>query len=62
VQKVPPRWDDDGVALQAEELEPIVAVDWSGRIEVTGQRRRIWAGAWTSGGVTLEAGRTREEL
>jgi hypothetical protein len=62
VQKVPLRWDDGGVVLQARELERIVAVDWSGRIDVAGQRRHIWAGVWTAGKVTLEAGRTREEL
>ena len=44
------------------ELERVVAVDWSGRVDVAGQRRHIWAGMWTSGKVTLEAGRTREEL
>ena len=48
--------------MQAEELERIVAVDWSGRIDAAGQRRHIWAGVWTRGKVTLEAGRTREEL
>ena len=44
------------------ELERVVAVDWSGRVDVAGQRRHIWAGIWTRGEVTLEAGRTREEL
>ena len=47
-------------------LQRIVAVDWSGRVDAAGQRRHIWAGVWTSGSseakVTLEAGRTREEL
>ena len=48
-------------------LQRIVAVDWSGRVDAAGQRRHIWAGVWTShssfsGKVTLEAGRTREEL
>ncbi len=27
----------------------IVAIDWSGRIDLPGQRRHIWAGIWTSG-------------
>jgi hypothetical protein len=40
----------------------IVAVDWSGRVDAAGQRRHIWAGVWTAGKITLEAGRTREEL
>ena len=26
----------------------IVAIDWSGRIDLAGQRRHIWAGIWTS--------------
>lgn len=45
-----------------EVLDRIVAVDWSGRVDAVGQRRHIWAGVWTGGKVTLEAGRTREEL
>lgn len=44
------------------DLDRIVAVDWSGRVDAAGQRRHIWAGVWTAGKVTLEAGRTREEL
>ena len=44
------------------ELQRLVAVDWSGRVDTAGQRRHIWAGVWTGGKVTLEAGRTREEL
>ncbi|MEG9437740.1 hypothetical protein JAO29_16435 [Edaphobacter sp. HDX4] len=45
-----------------EDPDRIVAVDWSGRVDAAGQRRHIWAGVWTAGKVTLEAGRTREEL
>lgn len=45
-----------------EDLDRIVAVDWSGRVDAAGQRRHIWAGVWAAGRVTLEAGRTREEL
>jgi hypothetical protein len=48
--------------MRAESVERIVAVDWSGRVDAAGQRRHIWAGVWTGGKVTLEAGRTREEL
>jgi len=45
------------------EIERIVALDWSGRIDAAGQRRHIWAGVWTAGaGITLEAGRTRDEV
>jgi hypothetical protein len=49
-------------------LQRVVGVDWSGRVDVAGQRRHIWAGVWTadessgSGRVTLENGRTRNEL
>ena len=55
------------VELEAK-ARRIIAIDWSGRIDVAGQRRHIWAGVWTTsaadqdGKVTLEAGRTREEL
>jgi hypothetical protein len=43
-------------------LERVVAVDWSGD-KGPGQRKKIWAGVWTAstGRVTLEGGRTREE-
>jgi hypothetical protein len=56
----------DDRRMAESELQRVVAVDWSGRVDAAGQRRHIWAGVWTasaSGGkVTLEAGRTREEL
>ena len=44
-------------------LQRVVAVDWSGD-KGPGQRKKIWAGVWTgsTGRVTLESGRTREEL
>jgi hypothetical protein len=51
-----------------EEMQRVVAVDWSGRVDAAGQRRHIWAGVWTAdragdnGKFTLEGGRTREEL
>jgi len=43
------------------------AIDWSGRMDIAGQRRHIWAGIWTQHAdgrttVKLEAGRTREEV
>jgi hypothetical protein len=45
------------------ELERLVAVDWSGDKSEAGQKRKIWAGVWTRDGrVTLENGRSREEL
>src|SRR5579875_3775124 len=44
----------------------LIAIDWSGRIDVAGQRRHIWAGIWTRSAsgikVQLEAGRTRDEI
>lgn len=48
-------------------LQRIVAIDWSGRVDASGQRRHIWAGVWTASSsgkpkITLESGRTREEL
>ena len=30
------------------EVDRIVAIDWSGRVDLPGQRRHIWAGVWTS--------------
>ncbi len=52
---------------EGKEFDRLVAVDWSGDRSAAGQRRKIWAGVWTrgmvtGGAVTLEAGRTREEL
>lgn len=51
-------------------MDRVVAVDWSGDQSAGGQRRKIWAGVWTrspkgktmGGVVTLEGGRTRDEL
>jgi hypothetical protein len=45
-----------------KQIERVVGIDWSGRVDAAGQRRHIWAGVWTAGKVTLEAGRTREEI
>jgi len=42
-------------------IERLVAVDWSGD-KGPGQRKKIWAGVWTGGKVTLESGRSRKEL
>jgi hypothetical protein len=54
--------DDDSMTDRG--VQRVVAVDWSGRVDIAGQRRHIWAGVWTAATdkVTLEAGRTREEL
>jgi hypothetical protein len=44
------------------QIDRIIGIDWSGRIDAAGQRRHIWAGVWTRGStLRLEAGRTREE-
>ena len=83
--------------MKVMEVQRVVAVDWSGDRSAAGQRRKIWAGVWTTnpthptptskvrspgtpdrdgaamngapgvgrvfgGSVTLESGRTREEL
>ena len=50
------------MSLPADDLQRIVAVDWSGRVDAAGQRRHIWAGVWTAGRVSLESDRTRAEL
>jgi hypothetical protein len=49
------------------DIQRIVAIDWSGDRSDSGQRRKIWAGIWTDSpagrpSVSLETGRTREEL
>jgi hypothetical protein len=48
-------------------MQRIVAVDWSGRVDKSGQRKSIWMGIWTkdaSGNarVTLEGNRTRTQV
>jgi hypothetical protein len=51
-------------------VQRVVAVDWSGDRSVAGQKKKLWAGVWTAGAtgqvdggrVTLESGRTREEV
>ena len=54
-------------------VERVVAIDWSGRVDASGQRRHIYAAVWTAAGavagrrglketVRLENGRTREEV
>ena len=48
--------------MKSESVQRVVGIDWSGRVDAAGQRRHIWAGVWTVGKVTLEAGRTREEI
>lgn len=45
----------------------LIAIDWSGRIDASGQRRHIWAGIYTpregrKPHIALEAGRTRDEV
>ena len=48
--------------MKSESVQRVVGIDWSGRVDAAGQRRHIWSGVWTEGKVTLEAGRTREEI
>src|SRR5580704_15848186 len=45
----------------ATKPDKIIAIDWSGRVDVAGQRRHIVAAVITRDGVTIESGRTREE-
>lgn len=40
----------------------VVAIDWSGRVDVAGQRRHIVAALWREGKVRIESGRTRDEV
>lgn len=49
--------------MPSNDLQRVVAVDWSGD-KGPSQRKKIWAGVWTAstGRVTLESGRTRDEL
>jgi hypothetical protein len=47
--------------MQTNEIERVVAVDWSGDRSAAGQRRKIWAGVWTASAVTLESSKTHEE-
>lgn len=49
------------------EIQRVIGIDWSGRIDAAGQRRHIWAGIWTQEAagkisVKLESGRTRDEI
>ena len=55
--------------MKVMEVQRVVAVDWSGDRSAAGQRRKIWAGVWTTGvgrvcggSVRLESGRTRDEV
>jgi hypothetical protein len=49
------------------EIQRVIGIDWSGRVDASGQRKHIWAGIWTRErtgkvSVKLEAGRTRDEV
>ena len=49
------------------EIQRVIGIDWSGRVDASGQRRHIWAGIWTRDNagkisVKLESGRTRSEI
>jgi hypothetical protein len=48
-------------------VERVLGIDWSGRVDLAGQRRHIWAGIWTryddgSLRIELESGRSRDEI
>jgi len=48
-------------------IQRVIGIDWSGRVDAAGQRRHIFAGIWTQTGrnkptVQLENGRTRDEI
>lgn len=54
-------------AVNKTPIQRVIGIDWSGRVDVSGQRRHIWAGVWTmsadgKSNVKLEAGRTRDEV
>jgi hypothetical protein len=40
----------------------VIAIDWSGRVYVAGQRRHIVTAVWQQGKVRVESGRTRDEV
>ncbi len=49
--------------MKSADVQRVVGIDWSGRVDAAGQRRHIWAGVWTEGErVRLESGRTRAEI
>jgi hypothetical protein len=53
--------------VKSSNVQRVVAVDWSGRVDASGQRKSIWMGVWTacadgSSSVTLQGGRTRREV
>ncbi|MGI4758769.1 MAG: hypothetical protein ACRYGF_18210 [Janthinobacterium lividum] len=46
--------------MQAPEI--VIGIDWSGRVDLPGQRRHIVAAVWQAGKVRVESGRTRDEV
>jgi hypothetical protein len=46
---------------RANNPDKIIAIDWSGRIDIAGQRRHIAAAIITRNSITIETGSTREE-
>lgn len=42
--------------------DTVIAIDWSGRVDLAGQRRHIVAAVWQAGKVRVESGRTRDEV
>ncbi len=52
----------EGASIEVSEAKTIVGIDWSGRVDVAGQRRHIVAAVWNQGKVRVESGRTRDEI
>ena len=61
--KPPQGWTSSG-RLHRTAVAPntVIAIDWSGRVDVAGQRRHIVAATWRGGRVQVENGRTRDEV
>jgi hypothetical protein len=52
------RWNDGGMSVGSG-VERVVAIDWSGRVDVAGQRRHIYAAVWTTAGALRGRAATR---
>lgn len=50
------------MTLKVNVPETVIAMDWSGRVDLAGQRRHIVGAVWRAGKVRMESGRTRDEV
>lgn len=50
------------MTLRVNAPETVIAMDWSGRVDLAGQRRHIVAAVWQAGKVRMQSGRTRDEV